>query len=282
MPINFLKKIIQQEKVASDDGHWMKKFPSKVCVDYIESFYSFYNINSKTEHWIFNDGFPAIILFPEKNNKVCININGKENIIKSGWVDAGVMKKVYVQYLEDLDYILIVRFKPEYFYTLSKLNPSFFKYRNIASLADINFELELLDEIFATDSIEKRIDIIESHVKNLIPVNTKIGLLNSAIELISQTKGQISVANVIREVGVNYKWLERNFSKHLGFTPKEYIQLQRLLSAYINMHKEPDDLLSVAITNGYYDYNHFLKEFKDFTGKTPIEYISKREILSLE
>lgn len=281
MPINFLKKIIQQEKIASDDGYWMKKSPSKACVDYIESFYSFYDINSKTEHWIFNDGFPAIILFPEKNNKVCINIDGKENIIKSGWVDAGVIKKVYVQYLEDLDYILIVRFKPEYFYKLFKLNPSFFKYRNIASLADINIELELSDEIFATDSIEKRIDIIESYVKNLIPVNTKTGLLNSAIELINQTKGQISVANVIREVGVNYKWLERNFSKHLGLTPKEYIQLQRFLSAYINMHNEPDDLLSVAITNGYYDYNHFLKEFKNFTGKTPIEYISKKEIISV-
>lgn len=281
MPINFLKRIIEEE-VASDGGYWMKKSPSKVCVDYIESFDLFYDINSKTEHWIFNDGFPAIILFPKKNNQVCINIDGEENIIKSGWVDAGVIKKIYVQYLEDLDYILIIRFKPEYFHKLFQLNPSFFKCRNIASLADINFDLELSDKIFATDSIEEKIDIIESLVKNLIPVNTKKGLLNSALELINETKGQISVANVIGEIGVNYKWLERNFSKHLGLTPKEYIQLQRFISAYINMHNEPDDLLSVAIANGYYDYNHFLKVFKDFTGKTPVEYISKKEILSLQ
>ncbi len=106
MPINFLKRIIQQDKTLSGRGHWTKKFPSKVCVDYIESFYLFYEIKSETEHWIFNDGFPAIILFPEKDNKVCINIDGKNKIIKSGWVDAGVMKKVYVKYLEDLDYVL--------------------------------------------------------------------------------------------------------------------------------------------------------------------------------
>ncbi|KAA6306610.1 HTH-type transcriptional activator RhaS [termite gut metagenome] len=141
------------------------------------------------------------------------------------------------------------------------MNPLFFKYRNIASLTDINFDLELSDKIFSTSSIEEKIDIIESLVKNLIPINTQTGLLNSAVELINQTKGQISVANVISEIGVNYKWLERNFSKHLGFTPKEYIQLQRFMSAYINMHNEPDDLLSVAISNGYYDYNHFLKVF---------------------
>ena len=36
--------------------------------------------------------------------------------------------------------------------------------------------------------------------------------------------------------------------------------------------------LNVAIANGYYDYNHFLKEFKDFTGKTPVEYISRKEV----
>lgn len=276
MPINFLKKIIQQEKTVFDDEYWMKKSPSKACVDYIESFYSFYDINSKTEHWIFNDGLPAIILFPEKNNKVCIDIDGKENIIKSGWVDAGVIKKAYVRYIEDLDYILIVRFRPECFYKLFKLNPLFFRYQNIASLADIDFDIELSNEIFAADSIEKKIDAIESYVKRLTPINTKRDLLNFAIELINQTKGQISVANVIREVGVNYKWLERNFSKYFGFTPKEYIQLQRFLSAYINMYNEPDDLLGIAITNGYYDYNHFLKEFKGFTGKTPIEYISKK------
>lgn len=78
MPINFLKKIIQQEEVASDDGYWMKKSPSKECADYIESFYSFYDINSKTEHWIFNDGFPAIILFPKKKTRSALILMAKK------------------------------------------------------------------------------------------------------------------------------------------------------------------------------------------------------------
>ena len=132
-----------------------------------------------------------------------------------------------------------------------------------------------------TNSIEKRIEVVESFVKSMIPVNAKAGLLNSAIELINQSKGQISVSTVISKIGVNYKWLERNFSNHLGLTPKEYIQLQRFISAYINLHNEPNDLLSIAIANGYYDYNHFLKEFKDFTGKTPIAYLSEKEMFYL-
>lgn len=273
MPINFLKEIIQQEKISSNEGYWIRISPSEACANYIEGFYLFCDIDSKTDHWIFNDGFPAIMLFPDRNNKVCINIDGKEGIIKSGWVDAGVMKKVYIRYLEDLDYILIIRFKPEYFHELFNLHPSFFKYNNIRTLADINFDPEFFDKVFSADSINDKIDIIESYIKSLITVKGRTGLLNSAVERINQAKGQISVADVIREIGVNYKWLERNFFKHLGLTPKEYIQLQRFISAYINLHAEPDDLLNVAIANGYYDYNHFLKEFKDFTGKTPVEYI---------
>lgn len=276
MPINFLKQIIQQEGILSGDEGWTRISPSEACEDYIEGFYLFYEINSGSEHWIFNDGSPSIILFPQKDNRVCINIDSKPEIIKSGWVDAGVIKKVYVNYLEDLGYILVIRFKPESFYKLFRLDPSIFRYRKIATLSDINFLVELFDTIYATNSIKEKIDLIEYYIISLIPVNTKTGLLNSAIELINQTKGQISVSDVIRRMNVNYKWLERNFTKYLGLTPKEYIQLQRFISAYIELHNQPDDLLNVAVTNGYYDYNHFLKEFKDFTGKTPIEYISNK------
>lgn len=97
------------------------------------------------------------MLFPDRNNKARINIDGKENIVKSGWIDAGVMKKVYVRYLEDLDYILIIRFKPEYFHKLFNLQPSFFKCRNIATFAEINFDRELLNQVFATDSMITRL-----------------------------------------------------------------------------------------------------------------------------
>ena len=39
---------------------------------------------------------------PKRGNKVCINIDNRSSVIQSGWVDAGVIKKVYVKYLEDL------------------------------------------------------------------------------------------------------------------------------------------------------------------------------------
>ena len=32
------------------------------------------------------------------------------------------------------------------------------------------------------------------------------------------------------------------------------------------------DWLSLAIHNGYYDYQHLVKDYKDLTQKTPIEF----------
>lgn len=100
--------------------------------------------------------------------------------------------------------------------------------------------------------------------------------MHTAIEYINRNKGQISVARVTHQLGVNYKWLERNFLNHFEITPKEYIQLQRFISAYVHLHDKSCDLHGTAIAGGYYDYNHFMKEFKDFTGKTPLEYISAK------
>ncbi|TCC99764.1 AraC family transcriptional regulator [Pedobacter frigidisoli] len=92
--------------------------------------------------------------------------------------------------------------------------------------------------------------------------------------------GIITVRNVSNNVGVNYKWLERNFAQHIGLLPKEYIQLQRFIHAYNELLGDKNiDLMRVAIRNGYYDSNHFLKDFKAYTGKTPRAYLKLQEVV---
>lgn len=279
MPVNFLKNIIrQQETSVSDTRFLIRKPASKTCAACIEGFYIFHDIRSMKEHWIFNDGYPSVILFPDKGNTARITVDGKTEIFRSGWIDSGVIRKAYVEYPDDLDYVFIIRFTPGHFHKLFKLSPRFFRYRNILPLDNINFSHKLLEKIFAKQIVSEKIDLIESFIKNISPHKTHTGLLNSTISYINQNHGQVSVATVMHEFGVNYKWLERNFLNYLGITPKEYIQLQRFISAYITLDEKPCDLHATAISNGYYDYNHFLKEFKDFTGKTPVEYISANNI----
>jgi transcriptional regulator GlxA family with amidase domain len=94
------------------------------------------------------------------------------------------------------------------------------------------------------------------------------------LDFIHKIKGNSTVRKVTNDAGVNYKWLERSFVQHIGLLPKEYIQLQRFIHAYLELvGSDHVDLMRIAISNGYYDSNHFLKDFKAYTGKTPIEYL---------
>lgn len=241
---------------------------------YVEGYYLFEGIESGINHWIFNDGFPSIVLFPSLNNKVRLIVGGKEVPIASGWVDGGIIKQTYAHYLEGLDYLFVIRFRPETFCELFSLSSSYFKDRQINPIIDFGINQSLINKISQSHSFEMKIEYFEKHLQTIVPKYNNLGLLYSSTTLINKTKGQISVTELATKLGVNYKWLERNFSKYVGLTPKEYIQLQRFMATYIRLHNKPNDLLSVAVSNGYYDYNHYLKEFKRFSGKTPLEYIN--------
>lgn len=275
MPVNFLKKIVlQKERNREGNRFLVKESLCRTCVPCIEGFYIFCDVDYMKEHWIFNDGYPSVVLFPCKDDKVNITIDGKAYIYESGWIDSGIIRKAYVSFPAPLDYIIVIRFMPGYFLKLFNLPASFFRDRNITPLSNVNTISGLSDKIFATRTVPEKIDLIESFIACPPHRIIRLGLIDTAIRLVNDNKGQISVANIAHELKVNYKWLERNFISYLGITPKEYIQLQRFIYTYINLSGKPCNLHDTAIAGGYYDYNHFIKEFKSFTGKTPAEYLS--------
>jgi AraC-like DNA-binding protein len=94
-------------------------------------------------------------------------------------------------------------------------------------------------------------------------------LVQAAVQYIRSREGQVNVAAVCDHLGVNYKWLERNFRNQLGITPKTYIDTTRFLHAYFSMEQPRQNLTSVALQHGYYDQAHFIKAFKKHTGKVP-------------
>jgi len=194
-------------------------------------------------------------------------------LLESGWIDKGIQKKIYLRCVEQLEYLLIVRFKPQMLHRLQGLGIDSVKHKSIASLDEI-IEEARINTIFSKEKIEDRIEYIDGLIRDFVINTNDFELLEAAIQRIDQLKGCISVANLIQEIGVNYKWLERKFSQYLNLSPKEYIRTIRFLYAYLSLQQDSTDLLSLALNNGFYDYNHFLKEFKGFTGKTPVDYIS--------
>ena len=57
-----------------------------------------------------------------------------------------------------------------------------------------------------------------------------------------------------------------------GINPKLFTRIIRLDKAFRLKNQYPDkDWLTIAIDCGYYDYQHLVKDYKEFTGFKPIE-----------
>ena len=272
MPINHLKKIL---KSVEGNPNCERIIPSENIKSYVEGFYVFSCNDIEENQLVFNDGLPTIIFLPSTTDHINIHNNGSLITFQTAWINGGIMKNIYINDLNKVESVLVVRFKPYAFYDIFNLPTHFFRNKCVASLADINFDPFVLNKIYSEKQDSNRIRQIESYIEQIAFASKRNALFDSAMEYISTMKGQTTVSHVAHQIGVNYKWLERSFLNCLGISPKAYILLQRFIFAYINFTDSKEkDLIEVALSSGFYDYNHFLKEFKSYTGKTPLEYIS--------
>jgi AraC-like DNA-binding protein len=98
-----------------------------------------------------------------------------------------------------------------------------------------------------------------------------------AIDLITESKGQISVEALTSELRISGRQLERKFNQHVGLSPKAFCRVTRcrqVMSRIENSHR-PSGRPSgcdLAYACGYYDQTHLIREFRSFTGRTPASY----------
>ena len=271
MPINYLKKI----QLGDFDENDYKISPSKSVEAVIEGFYVFSRDPKDDAHLIFNDGFPVLVFLQNPQDAISVTATNREFEIKGAWASAGAIKNVYINYNSKTDQLFIVRFHPTAFYQLFGIDGQYFRYDPVTSFESIasnsNFSIA---EFFEYSSIEEKVAFIEAYVLSSFKATDTPKILQRTLDYIHKIKGNSTVKNVTNDAGVNYKWLERSFVQYIGLLPKEYIQLQRFINAYLELVGSQDvDLMRIAIANGYYDANHFLKDFKSYTGKTPLAYL---------
>jgi len=97
--------------------------------------------------------------------------------------------------------------------------------------------------------------------------------VQAAAKLLHHTKGQCRIEELADYCHTSVRQLQRKFQEAVGASPKFFARTLRFEQAQCRLMFEPDaDLTSLAYDCGYFDQAHFIKDFKDFTGKTPSEY----------
>lgn len=123
-------------------------------------------------------------------------------------------------------------------------------------------------------STKARIDILNSYFRREFgELAQEPGIANPAIQLIHE-QPNMPVRKIADYLNISERFLEKQFSQAVGLSPKTY----SLIIRFKNAEKQLSDISSsrwslLDLANDYYDQNHFIKDFKRFTGHTPSDYL---------
>jgi AraC-like DNA-binding protein len=89
--------------------------------------------------------------------------------------------------------------------------------------------------------------------------------------------GAVPVGALADAAGVSGTHLATLFKSHVGVTPKRVARIYRFARLILSVDaRRAVDWSRLAPKAGYFDHAHFSREFKDFTGHTPTEYLALR------
>lgn len=135
---------------------------------------------------------------------------------------------------------------------------------------------QLSQEINKAKTTSDRICIIEKFlIDRLYSKATIDNIVKSTIDTMFSSKGSKPLNAILKNDLTKRRQLERNFAKQIGLSPKQLskvIRLQATLQMLLN--KSTETLTGIAYENEYYDQTHFIKDFKEFTGITPKEFLT--------
>jgi len=84
----------------------------------------------------------------------------------------------------------------------------------------------------------------------------------------------------LKDYGISERQFERKFLQTIGFTPSFYKRVFRFERALFRIqHDHYKSLAALSFELGYADQSHFNREFKQFSNLTPVELITKNELI---
>lgn len=90
-----------------------------------------------------------------------------------------------------------------------------------------------------------------------------------------------SVADLSDATGIGQQRLERLCRRVFGFPPKRLLRRQRFLRTLGNIMLDPDLKWSAALDDHYFDQAHFNRDFQEFMGMAPRQYLAMPRPISI-
>ena len=139
---------------------------------------------------------------------------------------------------------------------------------------------ELEQKIIKARDTEQRIGSIEAFLFDKLNEDSTIdAIVKSTVDTLLTSKGSAPINEILKQDPSKRRQLERNFRKQIGLSPKQLGKVFRLQCALkMLLNEEKENLATIAYESEYYDQAHFIKDFKEFTGTNPKDFLGNKNM----
>ena len=137
---------------------------------------------------------------------------------------------------------------------------------------------DLRDRLGEAADDDGRFDLLESWLTRRARDRTPpTRAVNYALWAIQRGADAVRIGRMANEIGISHKHLLREFERCVGLTPKLLARLCSFQRVICAIGQKPEvDWPAIAVRCGYYDQAHLIREFRAFSGMTPVSYLPKR------
>lgn len=196
----------------------------------------------------------------------------------------------YNFYLSSEYQMLRVHFHPGALYRLLHIPLTTFTDEWFDAGSVVNREIQEVNERLANClNYSKMIAVVEDYLlKKIKNVKAEAHPLDQVASHILTNPSRFSLDWLAKQSCLCARQFNRKFTERMGVGPKLYSRVVRFYKAYQYKETHPqDDWLTIALLFGYTDYQHMVKDFRQFAQVTPNLWInqdnqSPERILQLE
>lgn len=124
--------------------------------------------------------------------------------------------------------------------------------------------------------------LLEDFIMGFYKANKPVpDYIDAAANKIIDTNGMLHINELIENIYMSRRNFERRFFKKVGLSPKYYARIRRIGYLLNNIAgKKKVDWATVFSECEFYDHSHFIKDFMEFTGRTPQQYLEENKELA--
>lgn len=102
--------------------------------------------------------------------------------------------------------------------------------------------------------------------------------VSTALEMFGKNKGRQTVRETAKYLGLSQRRFIQVFSAEVGMTPKLFSRIRRFQQSRRLIHNNPiPNWASLALDLGYFDQSHLIREFQEFAGSSPADYLHRHQ-----